>query len=284
MNDHSNFSDTNNNIDIISRCIKLMILYALINSKKSDPSDIDYCSFRTTQAQKLRDYDHRHLTAESFGPGVIAIGFYSPEWRRAARKVLAAIIGTDGAVILVNPSEAQIAETNDRMSQSMVEFEQPAIRGQRTVSMHSISVQESQTRTIILTCPTATNVKKARAVAERARDLDRRGWRVLILCDDALQICNDNRANVDQALQAGEITPWLLCKICQQRSTKRSIYSGRFLSKITPARLKRSWRPGSSEDVLKIHLEEAICARMSSLDRWENILTSMREILGAEHK
>ncbi len=116
-------------------------------------------------------------------------------------------------------------------------------------------VGRAEVRSIIMTCPDLSVADADRAAA-RAHSLSRRGWRVLLLCDDATTLAHRHPDWIDQIQQTRGITPWLLKKICERGTTKLDVYNLGFVTAIAPDDLRRSWKRGITWAALKVLLEE----------------------------
>lgn len=251
--------------------VRLLLQQAFILNTVSEPG---IQQTRFTQMNKLRmlaKIDPRDLRGAQFHRGVTAIGVDHPDWRALTLRVLEEILRVGDAPILIDPSVRQVldAETIGSASALIVNggFKRKTICERVHAAGNDSATRSPAIRSIILTYPAVASLAVAERVAARARSLSRKGWRVLILCDDATKFCHCHRDCIDQVLQTRGIMPWVLKRICQQGTQGKDIYKPSFLTAITPYNLHRVWKSGITTAALRIRLEESIFSENGNFER-----------------
>lgn len=247
----NNTDFANGNGKISTFVVRLLLQQGLILNAASDGS---LGQGRTAQVKKLAMFaqlNHRDVCGTLFHEGVTAIGVHHPDWSALTHQVLEDLLRIDGGLVLINPSDTHLLNAETKWLAPASMMKRPV-----RVAANCNEAGPPASRSIILTCHNVTAL--ADPVSVRARMLSRRGWRVVILCDDATMLRHRHRDHIDRFLQTQGITPWVLKQICQRRGYVDEVFKGGFLASIAPDHLDRSWKPGITSAALKIILEEVI--------------------------
>lgn len=258
--DNNYLHHINDGIDVVAFRLILQHVLTLSNVSKAGSSQN-----RIAQVERLRMLalpGQRAISGAHFHRGVTAIGVHHPSWRALAYQVLGALLQTDDGLVLFHPSDNQmlIAEAMGPAPASIVNPapERPPVCKPAGIPTNCNDGGRAAVQSIIMTCPDVSSLDDADHVAARADTLRGRGWRVLILCDDATMLWHRHPKRIDQVLQTRGITPWLLKKICQKGDTAGDVYNLGFLAAITPDHLRQSWKRGMTWAELRILLEAAM--------------------------
>ena len=265
------------------RTARILLLEALIIRATSGHAPGGSAKARHDRTRMFWELGPEHVQQWQLLRGVTALGVPEPIWMLPVISVLHDLCREGGVPCIADISSVEPGTVREETVGQDMGHQRPELLTERRAAdlkaarqlapatdlRRPIATPILIVRQITLADPGSPDAPEAIGGSlEKIMALREIGYRVILLCRDALPLRRRLGPVVDHTLQLRRPGPWSLSRLCNE-TDKRLIVSGRNLAAVTPDKLNRIWHPTMSTAVLSMLLDDLATGRDSKAQRLE---------------